>query len=176
MKIKIFFTLALGIFFLGTPFARAEVKDFSNFKKIPVLDSGRLKPLDTFARSLLTQFSGKDHYEKQEACRWLASLFFNPDSTLNDKIFLINDPDIAVALGITPSQDRRYTPNQLKQNYSMLAQLQHQKLPRKIAAWLKMKLCVFLIISIFTLIFRVPLYLPILKAILRSFHLPLKPN
>jgi len=124
MKLKIFFTLALGIFFLGTAFARAEVKDFSNFRKIPVLDSGRLKPLDTFARSLLTQFSGKDHYEKQEACRWLASLFFNPDSTLNDKIFLINDPDIAVALGITPSQDRRYTPNQLKQNYSMLAQLQ----------------------------------------------------
>ena len=133
MKIKIFFTLALSIYFLGTAFAQPEVKDFTNFKKIPVLDSGRLKPLDTFARSLLTQFSGKDHYEKQEACRWLASLFFNPDSTLNDKIFLINNPDIAVALGITPQQDRRYTPNQLKQNYSMLAQLQQaaSKIPDK---------------------------------------------
>src|SRR5271167_1562794 len=124
MKLKTFFTLALSFFFFGTAFAQPEVKDFSNFKKIPVLDSGRLKPLDTFARSLLTQFSGKDHYEKQEASAWLASLFFNPDATLSDKIFLINNPDIAVALGMTPQQDRRYTPNQLKQNYSMLVQLQ----------------------------------------------------
>jgi len=124
MTIKTFFTLVLSIYLLGTSFARAEVKDFNNFDRIPVLDSGRLKPLDTFARSLLTQFSGKDHYEKQEASQWLASLFFNPDATLNDKIFLINNPDIAVALGITPQQDRRYTPNQLKTNYAMLAQLQ----------------------------------------------------
>ena len=118
---------------MGTAFAQPGIKDFSNFKKIPVLDSGRLKPLDTFARSLLTQFSGKDHYEKQEASAWLASLFFNPDSTLNDKIFLINNPDIAIALGITPQQDRRYTPSQLQQSYRMLAQLQQaaSKIPEK---------------------------------------------
>ena len=102
----------------------AAVKDFSNFKKIPVLDGGRLKPLDTFARSLLTQFSGKDHYQKLDASAWLASLFFNPDSTLNDKIFLINNPDIAVALGIAPQQDRRYTPGQLQQAYRTLVRLQ----------------------------------------------------
>ena len=83
-----------------------------------MLDNGRLKPLDTFARSLLTQFSGKDHYEKQEASVWLAALFFNPAATINDKIFLINNPDIAVALGITPQQDRRYTPSQLQQSYA----------------------------------------------------------
>ena len=124
MKIKIFLTLILGTFFFGTAFAQGEIKDFSNFKRIPVLDSGRLKPLDTFARSLLTQFSGKDHYQKQEASVWLASLFFNPDSTLNDKIFLINNPDIATALGITPQQDRRYTPSQIQKSYSLLSQLQ----------------------------------------------------
>jgi len=119
--------------FSAISFAQPGIKDFSNFKKIPVLDSGRLKPLDTFARSLLTQFSGKDHYEKQGASAWLAALFFNPDSTLNDKIFLINDPDIATALGITPQQDRRYTPTQLQQTYRVLAQLQQaaSKIPEK---------------------------------------------
>ncbi len=133
MRIKIFFTLILNLFFFGTAFARAEIKDFNNFKNIPVLESGRLKPLDTFARSLLTQFSGKDHYEKQRACAWLASLFFNPVSTLNDKIFLINNPDIAVALGITPQQDRRYSPSQLQQSYRLLTQLQEAaaKIPEK---------------------------------------------
>jgi len=133
MKIKIVFISFLSVLFYGIAFAQPEIKDFSNFKRIPVLDSGRLKPLDTFARSLLTQFSGKDHYERQEASAWLASLFFDPDSTLNDKIFLINNPDIAVALGITPQQDRRYTPAQLRQSYSLLAQLQQAaaKIPEK---------------------------------------------
>ncbi len=124
MKFRILMILFLSLCPVGMAFALPGVKDFSNFEKIPVLDSGRLKPLDTFSRSLLTQFSGKDHYEKQEASAWLASLFFNPESTLNEKIFLINNPDIAVALGITPAQDRRYTPAQLQQNYRMLAQLQ----------------------------------------------------
>ena len=87
MRIKIFFILAISSFFLGPAFAQPMVTHFSNFKRIPVLDSGRLKPLDTFARSLLTQFSGKDQYEKQEASAWLAELFFNPDGTINDKIF-----------------------------------------------------------------------------------------
>jgi ABC-type transport system involved in cytochrome c biogenesis permease subunit len=133
MKIKILFTLILGVFFGGTAFAQPGIKDLSIFKKIPVLEGGRLKPLDTFARSILTQFSGKDHYEKQEASAWLAALSFDPDSTVHEKIFLINNPDIAVALGITPQQDRRYTPAQLQQAYPMLAQLQQAavKIPEK---------------------------------------------
>jgi len=133
MKIKIYFILALCVFFFGTAFAGPGIKDFSNFKKIPVLDNGRLKPLDTFARSLLTQFSSQDHYEKQEASAWLASLFFNPDSTVNDKIFLIDDPDIAVALGIKSEQDRHYTPSQLLQSYPLLVKLQQaaEKIPEK---------------------------------------------
>ncbi len=133
MKIKIFFTLAVSLFFWGTAFAQPGIKDFNNFKNIPVLESGRLKPLDTFARSVLTQFSGKDHYDNQEASIWLASLFFNPDSTLNDKIFLINNPDIAVALGIAPQQDRRYTPAQVQQAYRVLSELQDAaaKIPEK---------------------------------------------
>lgn len=133
MKIKVFLTLTLCLFFGSAAFARPEIKDFNNFKNIPVLESGRLKPLDTFARSLLTQFSGQDHYEKQEASAWLASLFFNPDSTLNDKIFLINNPDIAVSLSVTPQQDRRYTPSQMEQAYHRLSQLQEAaaKIPEK---------------------------------------------
>jgi len=133
MKIKIFFVLILSVLFCGAALAGPGVKDFSNFKRIPVLDNGRLKPLDTFARCLLTQFSGKDHYEKQEAAAWLALLFFNPEAGLKDKIFLINNPDIATALGIPPQQDRRYTPQQLQQDFPKLAELQEAaaKIPEK---------------------------------------------
>jgi len=133
MKLRRLLIMALSLLLGSTAFANAKIKDFSNFKSIPVLESGRLKPLDTFARSLLTQFSGKDHYEKLEASAWLASLFFNPDATLNEKIFLINNPDIAVALGVTPQTDRRYTPGQLQQAYQKLSDLQQaaSKIPEK---------------------------------------------
>ena len=133
MKMKILLTVVVALL-LGQPvFAGSAVKDFDNFKRIPVLEGGRLKPLDTFARSVLTQFSGKDHYEKQNASAWLASLFFDPDSTLNQKIFQINNPDTATALGITPEQHRRYTPAQLQKAYRKLAELQEaaRKIPEK---------------------------------------------
>jgi ABC-type transport system involved in cytochrome c biogenesis permease subunit len=128
-----FFIIILFLFWGSTAFANPGIKDYSNFKKIPVLDNGRLKPLDTFARSLLIQFSGRDHYGKQEASVWLASLYFHPGATVNDRIFLINDPDIPQALAIPPRQDRRYTPAQLQQSYALLAKLDTaaEKIPEK---------------------------------------------
>jgi ABC-type transport system involved in cytochrome c biogenesis permease subunit len=125
--------LAMTLLFSISAFASAGIKDYSNFKKIPVLDNGRLKPLDTFARSLLTQLSGRDHNGKQEASAWLASLFFDPESTVNDKIFLINNPDVAQALGINPQPDRHYTPGQLQQGYALLVKLDQaaEKIPEK---------------------------------------------
>lgn len=133
MRRKIFLIFILSLVVFGTGIAQAEIKNFTNFKKIPVLDNGRLKPLDTFARSLLTQFSGKDHYEKQEASAWLASLFFNPRLTVHDKIFLINNSDVVTALGITPSQDRRYAPIQLMPSFTVLLKLAQgaEKIPEK---------------------------------------------
>jgi len=133
MRTKIFLTILICLFGITIASANSGIKDFKNFKSIPVLDSGRIKPLDTFARSLLTQFSGKDHYEKQEAASWLAALFFSPDSTLNDKVFLINSPDIATALNIPVDPHRRYTPGQLQKHYAKLAELQEaaRKIPEK---------------------------------------------
>ena len=63
---KISLVLILSLCFWGTGFAQAQATHFDNFKRIPVLDNGRLKPLDTFARNLLTQFSGQDHYENKD--------------------------------------------------------------------------------------------------------------
>jgi len=126
--------LILVLLFLKSFCAQAAVfHDLGNFKSIPILDNGRLKPIDTFARNLLTRFSGYDHYGKQDASGWLAAVLFNPTSTLDDKIFLINDPDIPQALGITPVQSRRYSARQLEQNARLLVSLDQEasKIPEK---------------------------------------------
>lgn len=129
--------LFLSIFFLcvglQSAWAQPLTKTDVSFKKIPIWHEGRFKPLDTFARSLLTQFSGKDHYQRMQATVWLATLIFDPDATLNDKIFQINNPDTATALGIEPDNHRRYTPAQLQKVYRKLAQLraQAERIPEK---------------------------------------------
>ncbi len=124
MRKFIFLILILILSCSAQAFADPGIKDINHFKNIPVLDGGRIKPLDTYARSVLTQLSGKDHYEQKSASHWLASVFFNPSSTSNDKIFLINNPDVLTALGIMPEVHRRYTPNQLRTSYKKLSELQ----------------------------------------------------
>jgi len=130
---KLLLTILLSFISLGSCFAQNHIQDLDDFKQIPILDNGRLKPLDTFARNVLTGFSGYDHYEKESAIQWLAALIFNPIATLDDKIFLINDPDIPQALGISPVQDRRYSARQLQQNPHLFETIEQaaEKIPEK---------------------------------------------
>ena len=124
MNLKSFIIIpAVFLLLIAPAVSKASVSTFDHIRNFPVLDEGRLKPLDTFARNLLVQFSGKDHVAKEQGIEWLCKLLFRPDATLNDKIFLINNPDVAAALGITAEQHRRYTPSQLIAVYNKLAQL-----------------------------------------------------
>jgi hypothetical protein len=125
MKLKnIAFILISAFCFLPAPAqAGAESRFYDNFKSIPVLHEGRLKPLDTYARNLLIQFSGKDTYEHTPAVLWLAQLIFTPDKAVNDKVILINNPEIAVALNIKPEEHRRYSFGELKDSYAKLMEL-----------------------------------------------------
>ena len=103
--------------------SEAHLNVLKSFKEIPILDNGRIKPLDTYARNLLLQFSAKDTYEGKSAILWLARLLFTPDATKDDKIFLINNPDIATALKIEPDHSRSYSFTQMQKNYPKLLEL-----------------------------------------------------
>ncbi len=109
-------------FFSWMPLSQAE-EYFGHFKSIPVLHEGRIKPLDTFARNLLLQFSGRENCGRTEASAWLAKLLFAPVKTMEDKIFLINDPNLAVALNIKPEEARRYSFAQIRGHYFELERL-----------------------------------------------------
>jgi ABC-type transport system involved in cytochrome c biogenesis permease subunit len=76
---------------------------------IIVLENGRKKPLDTFARNKLMQFSGKRRLDRKPALVWLTRLLFDPAKGDFDKIFLINNPEVATTLGIPPQTKRRYS-------------------------------------------------------------------
>lgn len=133
---KILPVLVLGCFLLGAALTSSagvmcpldtlkpkQVQSLDALKRVPVLNQGRIKPFETFAKSFLLQLSGRDSYKKQSALQWMAKFLFAPRSTYNDKIFLINHPEILEALKIKPAKNRRYSYNQLNAGYEKLEEL-----------------------------------------------------
>lgn len=85
--------------------AWAEAKpDFTSFAHIPVQHEGRIKPLDSFARTLLKQISGKENTGGMAADEWLAESLFDPAQALQRPIFRILKPHL---LGL-PAREKPY--------------------------------------------------------------------
>ena len=87
--------------------------NLNKFETLPILNKGRYKPLDTIARNTLLSIYGKssfkrDNKKKIPAIEWFTTLLFSPQATENDKLFLVNDPDVVNALGIKTTAARGY--------------------------------------------------------------------
>lgn len=105
-------TALILLIFSMLPFqARAAQSEFTyqEFAQIPVLHEGRIKPLDTFARSFLTGFHGKTAVEGQEAIAWLAELLFDQGNAYQRRVFNIANPDVAAAINLSTREGHRYT-------------------------------------------------------------------
>ncbi len=123
-NITIIFFLSLCLLGSLTGLTQADgLQSYAELAQIPVLDNGRIKPLDTYARNLLIQFSGRDTYEGRSGVAWLAALLFTPEAVKDDKVLLINNPDIAIALALEPVQNRRYSYQQIEQAFPKLLEL-----------------------------------------------------
>lgn len=94
-----------------------------SFSSVAIQDEGRIKPLNTFARTVLLQLSGKRTYEGKPAIDWIAKLLFTPGETDNDKVFLINSPEIPRTIGLEPDVHRRYSFAQISPGVEKLRQL-----------------------------------------------------
>lgn len=67
---------------------------------LPVLHDGRVMPLETFARLHLLQFSGRKTLGDQTALEWMLDLLFDPHSTTDKPLFLINNHAVLEAIGV----------------------------------------------------------------------------
>ena len=98
----------------ATP-SRAEVDSLAVFELMPVLENGRIMPLDTFARSKLLAFSGRSTFDREPAARWLARTLFRPEQTRDDAVFLVNNPEVIEAITLPPAAGReRYSHAELE--------------------------------------------------------------
>lgn len=127
-----------------------KIKSLSKpFSELLILDQGRYKPLDSYARTKLLQFSGKtsiklDLSENKTAAgespaskpvnktkkinymEWLTAAVFEPDLIYSAKLFLINNPEVLTAINVAVDSHRRYSYDELRESISTLNQLAAQ--------------------------------------------------
>lgn len=78
--------------------------DMTSFGMLPVLEGGRVKPMDSVARNSLVFFRGKQRALDAEgkpipAIQWLADVVFDRQTAAGHRVFRVDDPDLLGMLG-----------------------------------------------------------------------------
>jgi ABC-type transport system involved in cytochrome c biogenesis permease subunit len=105
--------------------------DLAGFGRLPVLADGRIKPLDTIARTALLVLQGRQRVvapDGQELApeAWLLDVFFEPETADTDAIIRIDDPDVLSIFNLTRADGEggvRFSDRQLQAG---LAELDRQ--------------------------------------------------
>ena len=119
--------LAIAVVYSGSKMRPAGVgadgADLDAFGKLPAVHGGRVKPLDSFARTMLRVVAEKETFEdaqgvKQPAIRWLLDVMAD---TLDDKrrarkhrVFRITHPQVQDGLALPPREGFRYSLEEFK--------------------------------------------------------------
>jgi cytochrome c-type biogenesis protein CcsB len=102
--------LLLGVAFVASTLFPHKAKsdfDLDGFGRLPVLVNGRIKPLDTVARSTLLTIQGRQRAVTPEGkslspAEWLLNVCFTPGDADKIRCFEIVHPDVLALLNLTP--------------------------------------------------------------------------
>jgi len=83
---------------------RPDVEGLADFSRLPVLEGGRIKPLNTVARTSLMILHGRQTLRLPEGGvlppdRWLAEVLFNAPLADSRPLFAINNPEVLALFG-----------------------------------------------------------------------------
>jgi ABC-type transport system involved in cytochrome c biogenesis permease subunit len=127
-------SLALGLAYFGSkllPARNAGPFDLVGFGRLPVLANGRIKPMDTLARSSLLQLQHRQAVTLPDgtelaADEWLLDVFFRPDKAETYPTFVVDNPDLLSLFNLRPDDSpvrddkRRFAYRQLEPHLSDL--------------------------------------------------------
>ena len=99
----------------------ALAQDLSEFKRILIADHGRIKPLDSFSKTLSLKISGQSKNHNQ----WLFESLFEPERANTKDFFLIENPELQEALGLVKTK-KRFSFNELDSASQKLFELSKQ--------------------------------------------------
>ncbi len=91
--------------------------DIDGFARLPVLEGGRLKPLDSTARNALLVVRGQQSFRYQDRTvgpdEWILDVLFRPQVADLQPIFVIDDPDVLGLMNMKLQKDRYYSFRQI---------------------------------------------------------------
>ena len=100
-----------------------RINNLDSLKQITIVENGRLMPIDSFARLTLLKFSGRTTVDSLSAIKWLARVFFTPNETHDDKIFVVDNPEVLNAMSVQSEGRGRYSLNDLMDGLPELERL-----------------------------------------------------
>ncbi|MBI5199981.1 MAG: cytochrome c biogenesis protein CcsA [Elusimicrobia bacterium] len=116
--------LAAGLAAFG---GRSAGSDVARFAELPVLHEGRVKPLESVARSTLLSIRGKQsiRHGKRELlpAEWLLDVLALPEKADEYKAFRVDDPELLAALGAGEPDGRYYAFTKLKPGFEKLERM-----------------------------------------------------
>ena len=89
--------------------------DYADFGRIPIVYAGRVMPMDSFAKDLLTSFSGGSRLSGESANSWLAQSIFSPQEVVDKPVFLVQDEQIRSMLALQDRKNHLYSFNEISQ-------------------------------------------------------------
>jgi ABC-type transport system involved in cytochrome c biogenesis permease subunit len=103
--------LALAAWPLAAPAPKSDF-DLASFSRLPILEGGRVKPMDSFARSALLSMRGKQSVpvdgKAVPASRWLLDAAFKPEEADTYPVFVVDDPEVLGLLGLAQGKTRYF--------------------------------------------------------------------
>ena len=86
--------------------------DLEAFARLPVLEGGRVKPVDSFARSALLSMRSKQSVpvdgKAVPAARWLLDAAFKPEAADTYPAFVVDDPEVLGLIGLDQGKTRYF--------------------------------------------------------------------
>ena len=117
-RLKGYLPLIVAVVTLGAallalvPPGKAHGFDLDGFGRLPVLEGGRVKPIDSVARNALLMIRSKQTVRMNghtlSADEWLLDLMFRPQVADTEPSFYIDDPDVLGLLGLRQTSERYF--------------------------------------------------------------------
>jgi hypothetical protein len=94
------------------PGGKARGFDVSGFGNLPILEGGRVKPLDSLARNSLLVIHSRQGFRYQGRTvgpdEWILDVLFRSQVADQQPIFVIDDPEVISLIGAQQKQNRNY--------------------------------------------------------------------
>jgi cytochrome c-type biogenesis protein CcsB len=110
---RLFRLLLILLFFsFASSVGAAENFDFSVLRSVPILDQGRVKPLDTFARESVQTITGKAFFNGEDPLQTIFNWVTSPEQAVKEPLLLARYEPLNRRVGIQ-AQNGHYSPEAL---------------------------------------------------------------